>query len=48
MQRAAADAEFLGGSSDVAVCRSKRLRNQSSFRFVKIERAGLLTERLGW
>ena len=45
---AAADAEFLRSGSDVAIRRSKRLSNQSSFGLVKVERAGLFAEGLGW
>ena len=48
MKRAAADAEFFGSGGDVAVRRSKRLGNQSSFRLVQIERAGLFAERFSW
>ena len=48
VQRAAADAEFLGSSGDVAVRRSECLSNQSSFRLVQIERAGFFSERLSW
>jgi hypothetical protein len=48
VQRAAADAEFFGGGGDIAVRRSERLGNQSSFGLVQIERAGFFAERLGW
>jgi hypothetical protein len=39
-----ADAELFGGGGHVAVCRSKRLGNQPSFRLVQVERAGFFTE----
>ena len=48
MKRAAADAEFFRSGGDVAVRRSKRLGNQSSFRLMQIERAGLFAERFSW
>ena len=45
MKGAAADAEFFSGGGNVAVRGGKRLSNQSSFRFMQIERAGFFTER---
>ena len=48
MKRAAADAEFFGSGGDVAVRGGKGLGNQSSFRLVKIERAGFFAERFSW
>ena len=48
MQRATADAEFFRCGGDVAVGCCECLGNQSSFGLMKIERAGLFAERLGW
>jgi hypothetical protein len=46
VERSSADAEFFGGGRHVAVRRGKRLSNQSSFRLMQVQWAGLFAERL--
>ena len=48
MKRSAADAEFFGSGSDIAVGGGKRLGDQPSFGLVQVERTRFFAESLNW